>query len=301
MNYELSEAHKALQAEMGMFCREEIGPGAALLDEAPWEEAATRMRVNLKKLARAGYLNLALGDDLLGQCIAGEELARACPSTFLTAMSSATAVGRTIRRFGTKAQQERYIPGLAAGEAVGAFACTEAEAGSDLGGMTTTAEKGDGRRVLNGEKDLVTNAPFADLFLILAWTDQNAGLEGGMTLFLVDRYSEGVTIGKPLETMGLRGALTAGIRLENCAVGEEAVLGSVTCAGYGQLRRIMEEVNLALSAMCVGIGMACMEESTRHGKAKNAFGKSIGLFEGVGAKLAVMFTLNDIGRMMACR
>ena len=301
MNYDLSESHRILQAEMGKFCREEIEPFAALLDEAPREEAAAWMRNNLKKIAGAGGMDLLLGEDLLGRCIAGEELARACPSTFLTAMTSATAFGRVVKCFGTKAQQERYLPLLAAGERIGAFACTEAEAGSDLAGMGTTAERKDGRWVLRGEKDLVTNAPLADSFLVLAWTDREAGLEKGLSLFLVNREAEGMTIDKPVETMGLRGALISGIRLENCKVTDEALLGATAGAGWGQMQAILEEIKLGVSAMCVGVGMACMEESTRHAKAKKAFGKPIGLFEGVGAKLATMFTFNDLGRMMTCR
>jgi len=301
MNYELSDAHRGLQAEMGKFCREEIAPGAAIFDEAHPEEAAARMRTNLKKLAGTGFLNLLLGEDLLGSCVAGEELARVCPSTYLAAISSATAFGRAVKRFGTDTQQERYLPLFAAGERIGAFACTEREAGSDLAGMQTTAESKDGRWILNGEKDLVTNAPLADFFLVLAWTDREAGLERGMTLFLIDREAIGVTIGRPLETMGLRGAPTAGIRLENCSVTDEALLGGTVGAGWGRMQAVSEEIKLALSTMCVGVGMACMEESTRHAKAKKAFGKPIGLFEGVGAKLATMFTLNDIGRMMTCR
>lgn len=301
MDYELSDAHKALQAEMGRFCREEIAPGAALLDAATTEEAAALMKANLEKLARAGYLELALGDDPLGKCVAGEELARACPATFLAAMSSATAFGRAVKRFGTDAQRELHLPPLASGERIGAFACTEAEAGSDLGGAATTAEKRDGHWVLNGEKDLVTNAPLADAFLILAWTERNAGLEGGMTLFLVDRSAAGIRIGPAVETMGLRGAPTAALCLEDCEVGEDAVLGSAAGAGYNQVRLIAQEIDLALAAMSVGIGMACMEESTRRAKARKAFGKPLGLFEGVGAKLAIMFTFNDLGRMMTWR
>ncbi|MBA4422410.1 MAG: hypothetical protein C0390_04810 [Syntrophus sp. (in: bacteria)] len=301
MDYELSDEHRGLQAQMGKFCREEIAPGAALFDEAPPEEVAARMRTNLKKLAGTGFLNLLMGEDPLGSCVAGEELARVCPSTYLAAVSSAIAFGRTVKRFGSDAQRERYLPPLAAGEGIGAFACTEREAGSDLGGMATTAEKRDGRWVLNGEKDLVTNAPIADAFLVLAWTDRNEGLEGGTTLFLVDRSTEGLTIGKPAETMGLRGAPIAGIRLENCRVTDEALLDGAVGAGWGRMQALLEEIKLAVSVLCVGVGMACMEESTRHAKAKKAFGKPIGLFEGVGAKLATMFTLNDIGRMMTCR
>jgi alkylation response protein AidB-like acyl-CoA dehydrogenase len=301
MDYELSEGHRRLQAETGAYCREAIAPGAALFDEAPPDEAAARMGTHLKNLAGKGFMNLLLGGDLLGSCVAGEELARVCPSTYLAAASSAIAFGRAVKRFGTDAQLQRYLPLLVAGEAVGALACTETEAGSDLGGMATTAEKRDERWILNGEKDLVTNAPIADLFLVLAWTDRGAGPERGMTLFLVDRSAEGLTIGRPAETMGLRGAPTAWIRLENCAVSGDAMLGGEAGTGWGRMQALLEEIKLALSVLGVGVGLACMDESTRHAKAKKAFGKPIGLFEGVGAKLAIMFTLNDLGRMMTLR
>ncbi|MBU0652402.1 MAG: acyl-CoA dehydrogenase family protein [Proteobacteria bacterium] len=301
MDYELSEGHRRLQAEMGKFCREEIAPGAALFDETPREEAAARMKSNLKKLSGVGFLNLLLGGDLLGSCVAGEELARVCPSTYLAAVSSATAFGRAVNRFGTGSQRERYLPLLAAGDRIGAFGCTEREAGSDLAGMQTAAERKDGHWILNGEKDIVTNAPLADFFLILAWTKREAGPERGMSLFLIDSEATGVTIGRPLETMGLRGAAAAGIRLENCRVTDETLLGGAAGEGWERVQALLEEIKLALSMLCVGIGTACMEESTRHAKAKKAFGKPIGLFEGVGAKLATMFTLNDIGRMMTCR
>jgi acyl-CoA dehydrogenase len=301
MNYELSDAHKGLQAEMGNFCRAEIAPGSAIFDEAPPDEAAARMRKNLKKLAGTGFLNLLLGEDLLGSCVVGEELARVCPSTFLTAMTSAIAFGRGVKRFGTNTQQERHLPLLAAGDGIGAFACTEAEAGSDLAGMQTTAERRNGHWILNGEKDLVTNAPLADFFLVLAWTHREAGLERGTTLFLIEREASGVTIGSPLATMGLRGAPTAGIRLENCTVTDEAILGGTAGEGWGRMQDLLEEIKLAISVLCVGVGMACMEESTSHAKTKKAFGKPIGLFEGVGAKLATMYMFNDIGRMMIYR
>ena len=301
MNYELSEAHRGLQVEMRTFCREAIAPGAACFDEASPDEAATRMRSHMKTLAGRGFMNLLLGGDLLGTCVAGEELAQVCPSTYLAAVSSAIAVGRAVKLFGADSQLQRYLPLLAAGDAIGAFACTEAEAGSDMGGMATTAEKRNGRWILNGEKDLVTNAPLADLFLVLAWTDRNEGLERGTTIFLVDRSADGLSIGKTAETMGLRGAPTARIRLENCAVTDEAMIGGSAGAGWSSMQALLEEMKLAISVLGVGIGMACMEESTRHAKAKKAFGKPIGLFEGVGAKLAIMFTLNDLGRMMTLR
>jgi len=109
-------------------------------------------------------------------------------------------------------------------------------------------------------------APLADTFLVLAWTDRDVGLEKGLSLILVNREAEGMTIGKPVETMGLRGAPTAGIRLENCRVTDEApLLGGTAGAGWGQRQAILEEIKLGVSAMCVGIGMACTEEAPRMG------------------------------------
>ncbi len=302
MNYELSDAHRGLQAEMGKFCREEIAPGAALFDEAPPEEAAARMRANLKKLAGKGFLHLLLGGDLLGSCVAGEELARACPVDLSGGhlLGDRFREGREAFRYGYPAGAVSPAPRRGRGDRRVRLHGGGGGIGPRRDAKPTRSSK-DGCWILNGEKDLVTNAPLADFFLVLAWTDREAGPEQGLSLFLVDREAEGVTIGKPLETMGLRGAPIAGIRLENCRVTDEALLGGTVGAGWGQIQALLEEIKLAVSVLCVGVGMACMEASTGHAKAKKAFGKPIGLFEGVGAKLATMFTFNDIGRMMTCR
>ena len=300
MDYQHSEDHKQLKENIGKFCRDEIAPGAAFLDSCGRDEAIEKMKSNLKKLAAEGYFELLVSDDFTGQAVAGEELAKACPSTFLTAMSSATAFGRAARLFGTDRQQNLLAP-LTAADSIGALAFTEGDAGSDMNSMQTVAERKDGGWVLNGCKDLVTNAPIADTFLVLAWTDRNAGLEKGTTLFLIDRNAEGMSIGDHVETMGLRGALTAGVTLKDCALTDDAVLGGTIGAGWVQLQQILDEIRIAVSVLCVGIGVACMDDSTKHAKEKKAFGKPIGLFEGVGTKLATMYTLNDIGRMMVYR
>ncbi|MGD0277577.1 MAG: acyl-CoA dehydrogenase family protein, partial [Syntrophales bacterium] len=264
------------------------------------DQAAGILQSNLKKLAGAGYLDILLGDDLVAQCIAGEEVAKACPSTFIAAMSSLTTFGTVLKLFGSSAQKDQYLAGLAKGEKIGCFAYTEATAGSDLSLMQTKAEKQGGGYVLNGTKDLVTNAPLADAFLVFAWTDPEAGLERGATLFLLDKGAVGLSVGSPLETMGLCGALISSITLGDCRVPDDAVVGAVG-GGYSALQTILEYIKIALSSMSVGIGVSCLEISTLHGKTKKAFGKPIGLFEGVGAKLAIMFTLNDIGRMLTYR
>lgn len=299
MDYELTDKHKELTLSFGEFCRREILPEAARLDEADPGETAGLMRENLAKLGRAGYFRHLLADDMIGRCVAGEELAKNCGATFLSAMSSGTSFGAPVSIFGSDAQRERYLPALALGNLAGCLAYSEESAGSDLSGIGTRAtRRGDGW-VLDGGKDLVTNAPLADAFLVLAWTDQTGGLERGLTFFLLDRDTEGLTISPALSTMGLRGAPTAGINLAGCCVFAGAILGTEAGRGYGQLMKTLEHIRLAVSILSLGLGVASMEESTRHAKARTAFGKPIGLFEGVGAKLAVMFTLNDLCRMMA--
>jgi alkylation response protein AidB-like acyl-CoA dehydrogenase len=301
MNFEINETQKYLRKTMAAFCQTEILSGAAALDESPKEQVAAAIRANLKKLGAAGYLNLLLEDDLISQCVAGEEVARACPATFVSAMSTATAFGLPVKRFGVPAQQEKYLPGVVRGDFIGGLACTEAEAGSDLAGIRTTAGRKGSNWDLNGSKYLVTNAPIADALLVLAWTDHSAGLDKGLTFFIMEKGTKGLAIGPPLETMGLRGALISEITFDGCELGSDAVLGHEVGHGFAQFTQVMEYVKLALSAMSVGLGVACMEDSTTYAKSRKAFGKPIGLFEGVGAKLATMFTANDLGRMLAYR
>ena len=301
MNFELNETQQNLRKTMAAFFQTEILPGAAAFDICSKEQAAAAMRANMKKLGAAGYLNVLLEDDLIGQCVAGEEAARACPATFVSAMSSATAFGLPVKRFGTPAQQKKYLSGVIGGDFIGGLACTESDAGSDLAGIRTTAERKDSGWILNGSKYLVTNAPIADALLVLAWTDHAAGLDKGLTLFFVEKGAKGLTVGQPLETMGLRGALISEVTFTGCELGDDAVLGRETGGGYGQFLQAMEYIKLALSAMSVGLGVACMEDSTAYAKSRKAFGKPIGLFEGIGAKLATMFTANDLGRMLAYR
>jgi len=301
MNYELTAEQKTIKKEIGKFCEEAIAPTAALFDESPKDKAADLMKANFRKLAQANYFGLALGEDIVGATVAGEALAKTCPSTFLSAMSSIVSFGIPVKLFGTAAQKDKYIDALVKARVIGAMGYTEAQAGSDLGGISASAaKKGDGW-VLTGVKDLVTNASLADAFLVLAWTDKEAGLDKGLTFFIVEKNASGLTVGKPIETMGLRGALTAEVALSGCEVAAAAVLGGESGKGYAQLQTVLEYIKLSIANLSLGIGQACLEVSTALGKSRQAFGKPIGLFEGVGAKLAVMFTNNDLSRLLTLR
>jgi len=308
MDFELSDSHKQLQQEMGDFFKNEIAPNAGPLDKSSPEEKARLVRENINKLAGIGYLGLGLdkayggsGLDLLNQCVAGEELAKACASTYVSARASAFLFGYTLQLFGDEAQKERYLPDMIKAASIGALAYSEQDAGSDITSIQTTAHKKDGKWVLSGTKDIVSNAPVADVFLVLAYTDTDKGIDSGMGLFLIEKGTKGLRIADTLDTMGLRGVPIAGITLDNCEVAEDALLGGEPGKGGAQIRRILEVGRLGLATMAVGMGVACMEKATEHAKNKKAFGKQIGRFQEIGFKLSDMFTDNDLGRMLTQR
>jgi butyryl-CoA dehydrogenase len=302
MDYELTGEQKKLQQDVALFCAREIAPGAQKMDVSPKEEVGSLIRDNLRKLGEAGFLGAGLaGDslDLVEHYVAGEEIAKACASTFLSARASVFMCGGLIKLFGEAEEQKNYLPGLMKGELVGAVAYTEAEAGSDIASIATTAKNEGGTWILNGVKDIVGNAPLADVLIVLAYTDMEAGAEKGMTLFIVERDAKGLSIGSPLETMGLRGLPLSEVRLNNCEAKE--VVGGEPGKGYEQLDRMLKMGTVGIVSLSVGIGTACMEKATQQAKSRKAFGRQIGKYQEVGFKLADMFTGNDLGRMLGLR
>ena len=292
MNYEITDGQKALRSAMKNLAKD--------IEIVPEEGGVETLKKNMATLAAINYQSLAIGEDIVGYCLAGEELAKACPSTFFSVMSSAAAFGLPLSKYGTDGQKKKYLDPILKGTGFGALAVTEAGAGSDLASIETTAEKTATGWVLNGSKNLVTNGPVADAFLVLAWTDRNAGKEKGMTFFLVDRNAKGLKVSEAKHMMGLLGAPLAEIQLSNCEVGEDALIGKLG-SGDAQFSAITPIIWISVSLLAIGIGTCCMEVSTSYAKFRKAFGQSIGYFEGVGAKLATMFTLNDLGSMLTQR
>lgn len=302
MDYGFSPEQVKRQKELAAFCRAEIAPRAQLLDRASREDVGTCMRENLRLLARDGWLAAGQEEgavDLVEAYQAGEEIARACPATFISARASAFLCAGALRLFGTPEQKARYIPPLLQGEMVGALAYSEALAGSDLQAITTSACPDGTGWLLSGTKDIVVNAPIADVTLVLAWTNKSAGADQGMSLFIVEKGAAGLDTGTPVETMGLRGVPIAAVSLHNCR--PAGVLGGEAGQGYRQVQRLLIMGAVGIAALCVGIGSACLEISTSHAKTRSAFGKPIGLYQDVGFKLADMFTIIDLGRLLALK
>jgi len=302
IDYELTDQEKALKAKAAELAAKEIAPQAKVLDEASKAEVCGLMKNNLKKLAAAGVLEAGLADgsiDLISAYLVGEEIAKACASTYMSARATGFLAGGAIALFGTADQKSAYLAGLKSADKIGALAYSEADSGTDLGALASTAVSEGGNWLLSGTKDIVMNAPIADVLLVLAWTDKSAGLEKGLSLFIVEKGAAGLSVGAPIETMGLRGAPIASVALDKCPA--KAILGGEAGKGYEQVTRLLEMGRVTVAAMCVGVGTACMEKATAQAKARKAFGKPIGAFQEVGFKLADMFTQNDLGRTLSLR
>jgi butyryl-CoA dehydrogenase len=234
MNYTLNDVQKSIKDNFSTFCNKELAPRASLLDAASHEEVKVLIKENIKKLATIGYLGMPHEEkyggtnlDLLSQAIAGEEVARTCASTFLSAGASNGLFGMPLKMFGTDQQKDKYLPGIIKGELIGSFGLTEPEAGSDAAAIKTTAVMKGDEWIINGSKTFITNAPITDVCLIMAYNDKAAGPGSGVTAFVVERDTPGFVVGKPFDKLGFRGSPTAEIFLEDCKVPQSAVLGQV--------------------------------------------------------------------------
>lgn len=200
-----------------------------------------------------------------------------------------TTIGLTsqaILDFATDAQKQRYLPPMATGECTGAFALTEPEAGSDAGGLTTSARRDGDEWVIDGEKRYITNAAQADVFLVMARTDPNSTGSKGISAFLVDRSTPGVSVGEPPRMLGNEGSHVCYVWFEGARVPAEALVGDKEGAGLSAALRGINHARLHVAATCVGQSIRLIEEMTAYAKTRRQFGQPIGTFGQVQALLA---------------
>jgi butyryl-CoA dehydrogenase len=304
MDYDLTPEQLSIKENFTKFCTKEIEPRAELLDRASHEEVDKLIKENMKKLAGIGYLGMGHEEefggtdlDLLSQAIAGEEVSKACASTFLSCGASAGLFGVPLRFFGNAEQKKKYLPGIIAGDIVGCFGLTEPEAGSDAASIKTTAVKKGDKWVINGTKTFITNATIADVALVFAYNDREKGPGAGVTCFLVDKGTKGFSVGKPFDKMGFRGSPTAELIFEDCEVPESAVLGEVG-RGFIQAMQTLEYGRIGMATVSLGIAVKCLEHANKYSKERTAFGKPINRFQEVAFKLADMMIMTDVSRLL---
>src|SRR5690242_4339239 len=296
MNFGLGEDVEALRDLVRRFVRDEIAPKADAIDrendfpKGLWE-----------KLGEIGVLGMTADPDYggsgmgyLAHVVAMEEVSRGSGAVGLSYGAHSNLCVNQIRRAGTPAQKRRYLPKLISGEHVGALAMSETGAGSDVVGMTTRAEKKNGRWVLNGRKMWITNGPYADTIVLYAKTGPQAGARE-ITAFILEKGRKGFSAAQKLDKLGMRGSPTSELVLEDCEVPEENVLGAVD-EGVHVLMSGLDYERAVLAAGPLGIMQACLDVVIPYIHARRQFGQAIGEFQLIQGKIADMYTT-----MNACK
>jgi alkylation response protein AidB-like acyl-CoA dehydrogenase len=259
----------------------------------------------VKKLKEMGLCGLFFpreyggeGRDFISYVIAVEELARVDASVTITLLAH-TLCASHINSFGSHGQKQDFLIPLATGERLGAWALTEAGAGSDAGGIRTQAVAGSGGWVLSGSKFFITNGSRADTLVVLASTDP-ARRTKGISAFIVAGESSGLSRGKNLDKLGFRSSDTAGLKLKDVHVPVNNLLGEAN-QGFVQAMEILDGGRIGMAAMAVGIGRGCLEESLAYARKRQAFGRPIADFQAIRWMLADIATELDAARLLVHR
>ena len=296
LDFDLGPEIDMLRDSVRDFTDAEIAPRAAAIDRDDLFP-----RELWPKLGALGLLGITVEEELggagmgyLAHVVAMEEVSRGSASVGLSYGAHSNLCVNQIRRNGTAEQKRRYLAKLISGEHVGALAMSEVGAGSDVVAMTTRAEKKGDRYVLNGSKMWITNGPYADTLVVYAKTDQAAGPRG-ITAFLIEKGMKGFRPAQKLDKLGMRGSPTSELVFEECEVPAENVLGKVN-DGVRVLMSGLDYERAVLAGGPLGIMQACLDAAIPYVHERKQFGKAIGEFQLMQAKLADMYTTMSAAR-----
>ena len=291
MDFRLTEEQQAFRRAVAKFVDAEIAPVADELDAKGEFPLALFRRVG-----ELGYFGLRYPEeyggsaaDMVTYCLWAEEMARGSMSVAAAACMQSLMGTHFVFKYGTAEQRQKYLVPAVKGEKIGTFALTEPNAGSDVGNITTMAERRGDHYVLRGTKTWVTSAPVADFLTVAAKTSAERGMKH-IALFLVDRHAmPGVTLGKKIDKMGVRASDTGEIILEDVRVPAENLLGGET-GGIEKVGGILSEIRVMTAALALGLARAAYDAALKYSRERVAFGKPIGEHQVIGFKLADMLT-----------
>jgi alkylation response protein AidB-like acyl-CoA dehydrogenase len=236
------------------------------------------------------------GLDMLSYTVVIEALSKVCASTAITLEVHSTMGTYPIFKYGNDQQREKYVKALASGQKLGAFAITEANAGSDISAMETTATKEGDSYILNGKKMFIINGGEADIITVAAYTDKEKGLDG-ISMFIVEKDTPGFSVGVREDTMGLRATNISELIFNNCKVPQDNLLGS-----EGGGNKIIQEVwnlnRIGIAAQAVGIAQVAYEASIEYSKTRVQFGKTLSNFQAIQWMLANMAINLEASRLL---
>jgi butyryl-CoA dehydrogenase len=266
-------------------------------------------RENVAIMGEAGLLGVTIdekyggvGMDYICYSIAVEELSKICAATGTIMSAHLSLCARPIQDWGSEELKQLYLPDLATGKKLGAFALSEPGNGSDAAAMRTEAKEDGDYYILNGSKAWITNGAEADIYLVLAQTDR-AAKHKGITAFIVEKVSEGLSFGKPEDKLGIRGSSTTQLHFDNCKVHKSNILGKLG-DGFKIAMTTLDSGRIGMASQALGILRAAFEESLQYANVREAFGQKINEFQAIQFKLADMQVDIDASRgliyMAAC-
>ena len=298
MDFSLSKTEILFRQMIREFAEKEVKPLAAEIDEEERFPLET-----VEKMARLGIMGIpfpaeyggAGGNNIL-YTMAVEELSRVCATTGVIVSAHTSLCAAPIYEFGTEEQRKKYLPKLCSGEWIGAFGLTEPNAGTDASAQQTMAVLEGDHYVLNGTKIFITNAAYANVYIVMAMTDKSLGTKG-FSAFIVERDFPGFSIGKKEKKMGIRGSATCELIFENCIVPKENLLGKPG-GGFGIAMKTLDGGRIGIASQALGIAQGAMDETVKYVKERKQFGKSIGKFQNTQFQLADLETKIQAARLL---
>ena len=304
MDFKLSKEQEMLRKLFREFAENEVKPLAATVDEEEMFPEET-----VKKMAKLGMMGIyfpkeygGAGADVLSYVMAVEEMSKVCATTGVIISAHTSLCCAPIFENGTPAQKEKYLPKLCSGEWLGAFGLTEPGAGTDAQGQQTTAVKDEnGNWVLNGSKIFITNAGYANVFIIIAVTgtvvDKKGRKSKEISAFIVERTDPGFSVGKHEKKMGIRGSSTCELIFENCVIPGDRLLGKQG-NGFKIAMKTLDGGRIGVAAQALGIGEGAVEEAIAYTKERVQFGKRISRQQNTQFQLADMHTRMEAARYL---
>ncbi|MDH4157753.1 MAG: acyl-CoA dehydrogenase family protein [candidate division Zixibacteria bacterium] len=301
MDLFLSEEDQEFKDMARDFAEKRLYPRAMEFDE----EGITPQEL-IDEVAELGYLGFTVPEEYGGMGFRAttfmgviEEMCAACAGFGIMLSVHCSLTCEILKLFGSEELKKKYLPDMAAGKKIGAYCITEPNAGTDVASIATTAvDKGD-HFLLNGTKSFVTNANFAGVFIVFAKTDPDKGHKG-ISCFVVDCDSEGLTLGQPEKKCGIKASDTREVNLADVKVPKENLVGELG-QGFRMCVTILNSGRIGVSFQAIGIAQAALKEALKYSKERVQFGQPIANFQAIQFKLAEMATRIDAGRLLAYR
>ncbi|HEY1849689.1 MAG TPA: acyl-CoA dehydrogenase family protein [Candidatus Binataceae bacterium] len=301
MNFELSDEQRQISDTLADFAEREIKPHASA-----WDKDATFPRHIVEQLGELGFLGVAFpekygggGADTLSQVLVVEGISRYDAGVGLSCAAHMSLSSGHIGLFASDALKAQYLPDMLAAKKIGAWCLTEPESGSDAAAMRTKAIRtGDNYRI-DGAKMFITNGGVADVYVVMAVTDGGAG-RSGVSAFIVERGTPGLSNGRKIEKLGLHSSDTAEVVFENVTVPARNLIGDLG-AGYQQTLKVLEGGRIGIAGFAIGIARGAMEDAAAYAKERRQFGKSIADFQAIQWMFADMATRIEASWLLMLR